>query len=85
MHREDGESSINFANRVKAAIARQGGLVDLDWDGSLKRSQVKPNLKEKVQNAYSRKISVPAKHAPKLEHLLAEDDLESNSNVKKDI
>lgn len=57
MHRKDNESSINFANRVKAAIARQGGLVDLDWDGSLKRSQVKPNLKEKVQNIYSRKIS----------------------------
>lgn len=60
MHRKENESSIDFANRVKAAIARQGGLVDLDWDGSLKRSQVKPNLKEKVQNAYSRKISVPA-------------------------
>ena len=57
MHRKENESSINFANRVKAAIARQGGLVDLDWDGSLKRSQVKPNLKEKVQNIYSRKIS----------------------------
>lgn len=37
MHRYENESSINFANRVKAAIARQGGLVDLDWDGSLKR------------------------------------------------
>ena len=27
----EGESSIDFANRVKAEIARQGGLVDLVW------------------------------------------------------
>jgi len=79
MHRKDNESSINFANRVKAAIARQGGLVDLDWDGSLKRSQVKPNLKEKVQNIYSRKISVPARHAPRLDLLQDIDQTSSKS------
>lgn len=31
MTRREGESSIDFANRVKAEIARQGGLVDLVW------------------------------------------------------
>ena len=56
---QDNESSVDFASRVKAAIARQGGLVDLEWDGALKRSRVKPNLIQKVQNIYSRKISVP--------------------------
>ncbi|KAK2713077.1 hypothetical protein QYM36_011687, partial [Artemia franciscana] len=29
MTRNEGESAIDFASRVKAAIARQGGLVDL--------------------------------------------------------
>lgn len=50
------ETSIEFANRVKADIARQGGLVDLQWDGSLKRSQPKNHMKEKQQETYSRSI-----------------------------
>ena len=28
---QEGESSIAYANRVKSEIARQGGLVDLEW------------------------------------------------------
>lgn len=28
---QEGEDAVQFANRVKAAIARQGGLVDLLW------------------------------------------------------
>lgn len=31
MRRKEGESAIDFANRVKSVIARQGGLVDLQW------------------------------------------------------
>jgi len=31
MHRLEGENAVNFANRVKAEIARRGGLVDLVW------------------------------------------------------
>lgn len=31
MYRKEGESAIDFANRVKSVIARQGGLVDLQW------------------------------------------------------
>lgn len=58
MTRRDNESSTDFASRVKAAIARQGGLVDLDWDGGLKRAEPRPELKLKVQQNFSRKISV---------------------------
>lgn len=29
--RQEDETAIQFANRVKADIARQGGLVDLIW------------------------------------------------------
>lgn len=28
---QEGEDAVQFANRVKAAIAAQGGLVDLTW------------------------------------------------------
>ena len=31
MKRRDDEDAVVFANRVKAEIARQGGLVDLMW------------------------------------------------------
>lgn len=30
---QEGEDAVKFANRVKALIARQGGLVDLSWFG----------------------------------------------------
>ncbi|RWS24814.1 Glycerol-3-phosphate acyltransferase 4-like protein [Leptotrombidium deliense] len=53
MARNDDENAVEFANRVKAAIAKQGGLVDLEWDGQLKRQKVKPDLKAKVQSIYS--------------------------------
>lgn len=31
MSQQEGESSVDFANRVKRAISEQGGLVDLMW------------------------------------------------------
>lgn len=58
---KDHESAVDFANRVKKAIALRGGLIDLDWDGQLKRQKVKPEMKAKVQCEYSRKISAVRK------------------------
>ncbi|XP_034402419.1 glycerol-3-phosphate acyltransferase 4-like isoform X2 [Cyclopterus lumpus] len=54
MNREEGEDAVQFANRVKAAIAAQGGLVDLIWDGGLKREKVKDAFKEEQQKLYSK-------------------------------
>ncbi|XP_071480096.1 glycerol-3-phosphate acyltransferase 4-like [Diadema antillarum] len=54
MDRGENESAVDFANRVKAAIARQGGLVDLVWDGQLKRMSVKQEYREKEQEEYSK-------------------------------
>ncbi len=31
MQKKDDETSVDFARRVKAEIARRGGLVDLTW------------------------------------------------------
>uniref|UniRef100_A0A5S6N683 Lissencephaly-1 homolog n=1 Tax=Xenopus tropicalis TaxID=8364 RepID=A0A5S6N683_XENTR len=56
MTRQD-EDAVQFANRVKSAIAHQGGLVDLLWDGGLKREKVKDTFKEEQQKVYSRIIA----------------------------
>uniref|UniRef100_A0A8B9KGV7 Glycerol-3-phosphate acyltransferase 3 n=1 Tax=Astyanax mexicanus TaxID=7994 RepID=A0A8B9KGV7_ASTMX len=50
---QDGEDAVHFANRVKSAIALQGGLMDLSWDGGLKREKVKQSFKEEQQKMYS--------------------------------
>ncbi|XP_066509237.1 glycerol-3-phosphate acyltransferase 3-like [Hoplias malabaricus] len=49
----EGEDAVQFANRVKSAIAQQGGLVDLSWDGGLKRAKVKDTFKQEQQKMYS--------------------------------
>ncbi|ESN92447.1 hypothetical protein HELRODRAFT_186124 [Helobdella robusta] len=53
---QPGETAIEFTNRVKSLIAKQGGLVDLDWDGQLKREKPKPALMKKKQEEYSRRL-----------------------------
>lgn len=50
------EDAAQFAKRVKSEIARQGGLVDLDWDGQLKREKPKLSFLLKQQEEYSRRI-----------------------------
>ncbi|KAF7490283.1 Glycerol-3-phosphate acyltransferase 4 [Sarcoptes scabiei] len=58
MIKKSDETAIQFANRVKAEIAKRGGLVDLQWDGQLKRLNVKEEWKEKEQEEFSKKIKV---------------------------
>ncbi|KFZ62019.1 Glycerol-3-phosphate acyltransferase 3, partial [Antrostomus carolinensis] len=52
MVKEEEEDSIHFANRVKAAVAAQGGMSMLPWDGGLKRKKVKESFKEEQQRKY---------------------------------
>ncbi|XP_021931753.1 glycerol-3-phosphate acyltransferase 4 isoform X2 [Zootermopsis nevadensis] len=61
MYQQEGETAIDFANRVKSVIARQGGLVDLMWDGQLKRMKAKPEWKEKQQEEFSKRLKVDAR------------------------
>lgn len=56
MYREEGESAIDFANRVKSVIAKQGGLVDLVWDGQLKRIKPKKEWREKQQEDFTKRL-----------------------------
>lgn len=60
MHRQADEDAIAFANRVKAHIAKKGGLVDLEWDGQLKRYPVSQKLIQGYQRIYSQRIQSPA-------------------------
>jgi len=62
MRRSPSESAVDFANRVKAAIARKGGLVDLDWDGQLKRAPAKKEWREQQQLEYSKKFTASPRH-----------------------
>lgn len=52
MTRRDGEDAVDFANRVKKEIANKGGLVDLEWDGGLKRAKVPPKMVAKQQERF---------------------------------
>ncbi|KAL3279344.1 hypothetical protein HHI36_016851 [Cryptolaemus montrouzieri] len=56
MNRKEGESAIDFANRVKSVIAKQGGLVDLVWDGQLKRMKPKKEWRERQQEEFSKRL-----------------------------
>ncbi|XP_011337212.1 glycerol-3-phosphate acyltransferase 3 isoform X2 [Ooceraea biroi] len=58
MYKKEGESAIDFANRVKSVIARRGGLVDLQWDGQLKRMKPKKEWREKQQEEFSKRLKV---------------------------
>ncbi|XP_074640334.1 glycerol-3-phosphate acyltransferase 3-like [Tubulanus polymorphus] len=53
----EDESAIEFAYRVKQEIAKQGGLVDLEWDGQLKRSKPKESFKQLQQKEYSKLLT----------------------------
>nr|XP_032517991.1 glycerol-3-phosphate acyltransferase 4-like [Danaus plexippus plexippus] len=56
MTRAENETAVDFANRVKGAIARRGGLVDLMWDGQLKRMKAKKEWRELQQEEFSRRL-----------------------------
>ncbi|XP_001360894.2 glycerol-3-phosphate acyltransferase 3-like isoform X2 [Drosophila persimilis] len=56
MYRQDGESAIDFANRVKGVIAKQGGLIDLVWDGQLKRMKPKKEWREIQQVEFANRL-----------------------------
>ncbi|GIY05759.1 glycerol-3-phosphate acyltransferase 3-like [Caerostris darwini] len=58
MTQRSDEDAAAFAKRVKAEIAKKGGLVDLMWDGQLKRSKAKPELMHQQQKEYSKRLKV---------------------------
>ncbi|VDN01531.1 unnamed protein product [Thelazia callipaeda] len=57
MKKSPNENAIGFANRVKKEIAMRGGLVDLQWDGELKRNPVPTKLILHQQQKYFRRLA----------------------------
>lgn len=58
---QERETAIEFAERVKADICRHGGLVDLPWDGMIKRAGNESYLQKIVEDerkAYSEVLEV---------------------------
>ena len=49
VRRNENEDVVSFAYRVKRLIAERGGLVDLEWDGNLKRSPVNPQHLDRLK------------------------------------
>lgn len=75
------ESAVDFANRIKSEIARKGGLVDLEWDGGLKRDHPKPKLKEDQQEGYSSQLKLRLEHSTDNFDLdISPDTNQSNTN-----
>ncbi|KAA0202800.1 hypothetical protein HAZT_HAZT008657 [Hyalella azteca] len=52
--RQPHETAIDFANRVKAAIAVKGGLSDVSIDGFLKANPPKADLKSQYQREFAK-------------------------------
>lgn len=42
MTKEENEGATEFANRVRLAIARKGGMIDIDWDPRFQADDKKP-------------------------------------------
>lgn len=58
MHRRANEDAAEFASRVKSAIAKKGGFVDLNWDGMLKRTTPKLDLMYEQQQKYVQQLKI---------------------------
>ncbi|XP_048003397.1 glycerol-3-phosphate acyltransferase 3 [Leguminivora glycinivorella] len=56
MKRGEREDAVAFANRVKACVAARGGLIDLQWDGQLKRTKAKKEWRELQQEEFSKRL-----------------------------
>lgn len=54
---KESEDPISFARRVQRLIAKKGGLIDLEWDGNLKRAQVPDHLKVEQKELFYRYLS----------------------------
>jgi glycerol-3-phosphate O-acyltransferase 3/4 len=52
-----GETTVQFANRVKKAICDRAQLIDVNWDGFLKRHRISPKFLAQRQKAIAAAIT----------------------------
>lgn len=53
-YRRKGETSIQFATRVKEMIAEEAGLISVPWDGLLKYRTPRPEIKHRRMQIYAK-------------------------------
>ena len=53
-YRREGETSTEFAGRVKEMIAKQARLISVPWDGYLKYFKPRPAYKERRKEQYTK-------------------------------
>lgn len=51
--REPGEATLPFVNRVKAAIAKQAGIINKPWDGFMKHVRPSPKYVQATQRKFA--------------------------------
>lgn len=55
--KQENETAVDFANRVKRMICEKAGLISLNWDGFLKRHRINPKFLDARQRALASVIS----------------------------
>lgn len=58
MKRMENEDAAMFASRVKSEIVKKGGFIDLNWDGMVKRTAPKLDLKYEQQQKYVSQLKI---------------------------
>lgn len=61
VYRYDIETDIEYAARVRHSIAKHANIVELDWDGNLKRSYLPPKFKKQLQAKFAECLIIPNK------------------------
>ena len=61
-----GESSAEFAGRVKEQIAKQAKLVNMTWDGYLKHNRIKNNMTDISRRDFL--LELQSKRTPRAQH-----------------
>lgn len=59
VYRKSTETDIEFAARVRHVIAKHANIVELDWDGNLKRSKLPPKFKQQLQAEFAKSVIIP--------------------------
>uniref|UniRef100_A0A1I8A0C5 PlsC domain-containing protein n=1 Tax=Steinernema glaseri TaxID=37863 RepID=A0A1I8A0C5_9BILA len=83
MEKMEGEDAIDFASRVKKTIAKRGGLVDLDWDGGLKRAKVPKKMVTQQQDRYFHRMARYTSYSEKPKEVVEspDNDLENEDPI----
>jgi len=81
---QEGESSLDFSNRVKKMIANKAGLIDVPWDGYLKYFRPSERFVEERRKIYASSLISRYSHhnLVELEKQFLEEEDDESEDVK---